>query len=147
MLQIFLAVAVLVYSVVIGTSKYDLRSDALNKCGTDIKQLIRRLRNEIFLKENNNPLDLNNYHTEYDRILTKSENHARVDYLYAVLESKPYFKITGFKRAYGYFKVYLLLFLPYIIPTLMMLFEILFILDILGITACFTHIFGNVRSL
>lgn len=41
MMQIFLGVSVLVYSVVIGTARYEIRSTQLNECGDKIKELIR----------------------------------------------------------------------------------------------------------
>ncbi|WP_256383185.1 SLATT domain-containing protein [Photobacterium toruni] len=146
MLQIFLAVAVLVYSVVIGTSKYDLRSTALDKCGVGIKELIRKLRHDISESTNNGiSIDLKRYHSDYHKISTETENHIRVDYLLAVLESRSDFDITGVKRLYLYIKAYTMYLFPYIIPTSMMIFEVLFILDILGVTNCFTSIFGIER--
>lgn len=42
--QIFLATSLLVYSVVIGTARYELRGEQLNDCGDKIKELIRELR-------------------------------------------------------------------------------------------------------
>ncbi|WP_038179833.1 SLATT domain-containing protein [Vibrio rhizosphaerae] len=147
MLQIFLAVAVLVYSVVIGTSKHDLRSAALDRCGVGIKELIRKLRNEISeSKVSGVSIDLEKYHADYHEISTEPENHVRVDYLFAVLESRSDFDITGVKRLYLLGKAYLMYSIPYVIPTAMMLFEVLFILDVLGVTNCFTDIFGIAKS-
>lgn len=147
MLQIFLAVAVLVYSVVIGTSKYDLRAEALDRCGVGIKELIRKLRNEISeSKANGVSIDMEKYHSKYHEISSEPENHVRVDYLFAVLESSVDFNITGFKRLYLNVKAYFMYSVPYIIPTSMMLFEVLFILDILGVTSCFTEIFGASKT-
>ena len=143
MLQIFLAVAVLVYSVVIGTSKHDLRSAALDRCGVGIKELIRKLRNDISeYKANGVSVDLERYHTDYHEISKEPENHVRVDYLFAVLESRSDFNITGIKRLFLHLKAYLMYVIPYVIPTTMMVFEVLFILDILGVTNCFTSVFG-----
>ncbi|MBB1489857.1 hypothetical protein, partial [Oceanospirillum sediminis] len=45
--QIFLAVSVLVYSVVILKSKYDVRSSNINACGDKIKFLARELEYEL----------------------------------------------------------------------------------------------------
>lgn len=144
MLQIFLAVAVLVYSVIIGTSKYELRASELDQCGVDIKVLIRRLRHDICeSKSGSLILDLEKYHKEYHVISAESENHSRLDYLQAILETRSDFNITGIKRAYLYIKMYLTRVTIYIIPTMMMLFEILFILDIIGVTECFSSILGK----
>ena len=43
-IQIFLAVAILVYSIITGTARFELRSEQLNDCGDKIKSLIRELR-------------------------------------------------------------------------------------------------------
>lgn len=144
MLQIFLAVAVLVYSVIIGTSKYELRASKLDQCGVDIKVLIRRLRHDICTaKANNLPLDLEKYHEKYHVISAESENHSRLDYLQAILETRSDFNITGVKRAYLYLKMNIIRATTYFIPTVMMLFEILFILDITRVTECFSSILGK----
>lgn len=144
MLQIFLAVAVLVYSVIIGTSKYELRSSKLDQCGVDIKVLIRRLRHDICeSKTGNVTLDLEKYHKKYHVISAESENHSRLDYLQAILETRSDFNITGVKRAYLYLKMNFIRATIYIIPTMMMLFEILFILDIVGVTECFSSVLGK----
>jgi hypothetical protein len=45
-MQIFLAVSVLVYSIIIGTGRYELRSEQLHDCGGKIKQLIREFQRE-----------------------------------------------------------------------------------------------------
>jgi len=42
-MSIFLAVAVLVYSVVIGTARYEARADKLTQCGDNLKDLSREL--------------------------------------------------------------------------------------------------------
>ena len=46
MMQIFLGVAVLVYSVVIGTARYDMRSSQLTECGDKLKELVRSLEKD-----------------------------------------------------------------------------------------------------
>ena len=43
MMQIFLAVSVLVYSVVIGTARYEVRAETLTECGDKLKELIRAI--------------------------------------------------------------------------------------------------------
>ena len=142
MLQIFLAVAVLVYSVVNATAKYDSRATVLDNCGVQIKELIRKLRLEI--SESNKSgvsVDLEGYHKNYHVISTEPENHNRGDYIFATLESRSDFRITGMPRLISYCKAYAICLVPYIIPTLMMLFEILIITDILRITCIFKSVF------
>ncbi|WP_444911078.1 SLATT domain-containing protein [Microbulbifer sp. PAAF003] len=144
MLQIFLAVAVLVYSVVNATSKYHTRSSKLDDCGIKIKELIRKLRVDIAkeTKEGTN-IDLDNYHQEYHLISSEPENHRRVDYILATLESKEDFDISGIPRSLLYTKAFILYSIPYILPTMMMAFEIAIISDILGVTDVLKDTFGN----
>lgn len=47
MMSIFLAVSVLVYSVVIGTAKYEVRAEGLTQCGDKLKELNRELNRLI----------------------------------------------------------------------------------------------------
>lgn len=143
MLQIFLAVAVLVYSVVNATAKYDIRAQALDDCGVSIKKLIRELRSEISeAKESGVSINLDEYHEKYHSTSSKSENHNRVDHLFAVLGTPNDFDITGGKRLFLYIASYIRYLSPYLIPTTMMLFEVLFILDMLKITCFFKGIFS-----
>ncbi|ASA58325.1 hypothetical protein BSQ33_20080 [Vibrio gazogenes] len=143
MLQIFLAVAVLVYSVVNATAKYDLRAQSLDNCGISIKKLIRKLRNEISeSKDSGVSLNLEEYHEIYHVISSEPENHTRVDHLFAVLDTPSDFDITGVKRLFIYIKSYSMYLASYVIPTSMMFFEILFILDMLKITTCFSDVFS-----
>ncbi|MGE6246869.1 SLATT domain-containing protein [Psychrobacter proteolyticus] len=142
MLQIFLAVAVLVYSVVNATAKYDLRAQALDDCGISIKRLVRKLRTAISQYEANNQIiNLEKYHEKYHIIASEPENHTGVDYILAVLDTPSDFNITGLKRFLLYIRAYFTYSLPYIIPTSMMTFEVLFILDMLKITIFFENVF------
>lgn len=142
-IQIFLAVSVLVYSVVIATSKYELRASLLDECGVKIKELIRRLRAEIFEPEPEGAVvDLNKYHKMYNKVTCSCENHKRVDYLFATLESRSDFNITGVVRLWKLVKGYAIRFFPYIIPTFLIACEVLFISDIMGITSIFTEYFN-----
>ncbi|EOG5375748.1 SLATT domain-containing protein [Cronobacter turicensis] len=142
-IQIFLAVSVLVYSVVIATSKYELRASLLDECGVKIKELIRRLRVDIFEPDTErDTVDLNKYHKMYNKVTCSCENHKRVDYLFATLESPSDFNITGIVRLWKFVKGYAIGFLPYIIPTFLIVCEVLFISDIIGMTRIFTTYFN-----
>ena len=142
-IQIFLAVSVLVYSIVIATSKYELRASLLDECGVKIKELIRRLRVDIFEpKDENAVVDLNKYHKMYSKVTCSCENHKRVDYLFATLESRSDFNITGVVRLWKYIKGYVIRSYPYIIPTFLIICEMLFISDIVGMTSVFTGYFN-----
>jgi hypothetical protein len=146
MVQIFLAVSVLVYSIVNATAKYDVRSATLDNCGVKIKVLIRRLRDDIHKSKHSNPktqVNLDTYHQEYDTTIRESENHNRSDYIFAQLESTSDYFISGVPRLLLQLKGWIIFILPYLIPSIMMSFELVFILDILKITNIFTPILGN----
>lgn len=138
MLQIFLAVAVLVYSVVNATAKYDSRSTTLDNCGVQLKELIRTLRLDISeSKASGVSINLEKYHSKYHVISLEPENHNRGDYILATLESPHDFRISGIPRLLSYAKSLLFHAVPTVIPTSMIIFEILVITDILGITEVF----------
>jgi hypothetical protein len=147
MLQIFLAVAVLVYSVVNATAKYDLRASSLDTCGVKIKERIRQLRHEISESEKSGvSIDLEKHHSEYHIIATEPENHGRSDYIFAILESRQDFTITGLARIYKYLYAIVMHVLPYVIPTVMIFFELLIISDIIGITSMFCGVLADAKS-
>jgi len=143
-LQIFLAVAVLVYSVVNATAKYDARAATLDACGVKIKELIRKLRYEISESEKSGvSINLEEYHQEYHVISSEPENHHRVDFIFATLESRQDFNISGIPRLINHLKARFFYLIPYIIPTSMMVFEFIVITDILGVTDVFSNVFGK----
>ena len=139
-IQIFFAVSILVYSVVIGTARYDVRSEQLNDCGDKIKDLIRELRREKESNENKqlNEEQLCNLQARYSAIVTDVENHTRNDYRLTLLLTDDMFKITGIKWLWMWFLSFVFYFLPHIPSVLLLFTEGLFISDIFGITNFFT---------
>lgn len=135
-IQIFLAVSILVYSVVIGTARYDLRSEQLNDCGNNIKELIRELRREKEAAGGQVSKEkLAELQVRYSSITTDVENHTRNDYRLTVLQLSEMFKVTGFVRV-GMWGVYWIAFVFQFLPSLMLLAIVLgFILEVFGITA------------
>ena len=147
MLQIFLAVAVLVYSVIIATARYETRSEALNECGVKIKDLIRNFRREESESKVSGTLfDLAKYNQRYDDVSTDAENHTRVDFTLAALEMKSDYNYTGLIRFYMYAKAGLLYTIPYIGPILLLSIEVCFVTDIVGATHVFTPYFQPASS-
>ncbi len=139
MLQIFLAVAVLVYSVINATARYETRSEALNECGDKIKDLIRNLRREVAEGHASGvSANLAEYTKRYDAVSTDAENHSRVDFILASLEMSGDYKYTGLIRLFMYFKAGFLYFIPYVVPVIMLLAEVVFVTDMLGATEVFT---------
>ncbi|MNJ37125.1 hypothetical protein D3C77_319330 [compost metagenome] len=147
MLQIFIAVAVLVYSVINSTARYDIRSQALNECGDKIKELIRSLRTDIKNSKNSNAqITLEKYHNLYNAISTDSENHTRVDYTLAALEMKDDYCITGLSRIYQRLRALVFYAIPYLVPSALIIIQTLFILDMLAVTSTFTPLFKSVEA-
>lgn len=139
MLQIFLAVAVLVYSVINATARYETRSEALNECGDKIKDLIRNLRREVSEgKTSGVNVDLAKYNQRYDDVSTDAENHGRVDFMLASLEMRSDYKYTGLIRLAMHLRAGLLYLVPYAVPFLLVFGELVFVTDMLGATAVFT---------
>jgi hypothetical protein len=140
MLQIFLAVAVLVYSVINGTAKYEVRSEKLNECGDRIKELMRELRVEISESKGGKAVDMRRYDQRYYDVSTDSENHTRSDHSLTVIRTPEYYTITGIPYLAESCKAYIPNLIPYIAPILLIIIEVIFITDMLGITDFLPHI-------
>ncbi|WP_226456143.1 MULTISPECIES: SLATT domain-containing protein [Pseudomonas] len=134
MMQIFLAVAVLVFSVVIGTAKYELRSELLTECGNRLKELIREMNRFKGTAEGNDPAELERLEREYSRITTDVENHARVDYRRTWLDMRNDYFLTGIPRLRFLTATYWYSFYPYLMPLILMAMEVMFVTDMLGVT-------------
>lgn len=140
MMQIFLAVAVLVYSTIIGTEKYELRSEALNTCGDELKKLIRSI-GELCQEETQNNNKLEEFRKEYSSITAKTENHLKCDYKLSMLEMKNDYIYTGIPRLSLAVSAYIRAYSPLILPMIFIVSETVFITDMIGITECLPKIF------
>lgn len=139
MMQIFLAVAVLVYSVVIGTARYDMRAEQLTECGDKLKELIRTIDKERLTTDGSIDADkLGQFQKNYSDIVTDTENHIRNDYRFASLEMVNDYFITGLPRLYLHSIANAVRFIPYLLPILLMLVEVIFITDMMGGTDILT---------
>jgi len=86
MMQVFLGVAVLVYSLIISTARYEVRALQLAQCADKIKELIRDLKTERSKNGGTLPTQsLVDAQKRYSEILTSSENHEGNDYRLAML--------------------------------------------------------------
>ncbi len=141
-IQIFLAVSILVYSVVIGTARYDLRSEQLNDCGDSIKELIRELRREKEAAGGQVSMErLAVIQARYSSITTDVENHTRNDYRLTVLQLPEMFKVTGLART-SMWGVYWAAYVAQFFPSLMLLTIVVgFILEVFGITTGLSQLF------
>jgi hypothetical protein len=139
MMQIFLAVAVLVYSVVIGTARYDMRAEQLTECGDKLKELIRSLDKEREAGAGIiTPEKLAEFQKHYSDIVTDVENHERNDYRFATLEMVNDYFLTGFPRLKLYSEAQIARAFSYVLPALLMLMEVVFISDMIGATEIMT---------
>lgn len=86
MMQVFLSVAVLVYSLIIGTARYDTRALQFSQCADKIKDLIRNIKNERTINGGAVPIAiLSDIQRRYSEVLTSSENHEGIDYIHSML--------------------------------------------------------------
>lgn len=143
MMQIFLAVAVLVYSVVIGTARYEYRAENLTECGDKLKELIRSLDKDRETKGTFSNDDLAKVQERYSDIATDTENHTRSDYRLAMLEMDNDYFITGVPRLFEYLFAYADRFTAYVVPILMIAFEVVFITDMIGVTNALAPYFNG----
>lgn len=137
-MQLFLAVSVLVYSVIQGTARYDLRSEQFNECGDNLKELIREFGREkeaVQGKLSNEQLE--HFQQRYSDITTEVENHTRGDYRLVTLDMKKDYRITGIPRVLEWLLARGEQLIPYIFSLSLLVVESLFITDILGVTKVF----------
>lgn len=139
MMLIFLGVAVLVYSVVIGTARYDMRAEQLTECGDKLKELIRSLDNDREASGARLSKDtLAEFQQHYSEIVTDVENHNRNDYRFASLEMVNDYFLTGLPRLKLYLEAQIIRALGFTLPVLLMIMEIIFITDMMGATEILT---------
>lgn len=139
MMQIFLGVAVLVYSVVIGTARYDTRATQLTECGDKLKELIRELDKEREAGGGSiPPAKLADFQKRYSDIVTDVENHERNDYRFATLEMVNDYFISGIPRMKLYFEAHAVRAFDFLIPLLLIVLEIIFITDMIGASEILT---------
>jgi hypothetical protein len=143
--SIFLAVAVLVYSVVIGTARYELRAENLTECGDKLKDLNRSISKETTDAHDKIKI-LDKYQERYSDIVTDTENHSRRDYILATLEMRRDYSITGLSRARLHITSILATLLPYLLPVAMLSLETIFISDMIGITKILSPYFVSIHT-
>ncbi|MBS1197459.1 MAG: hypothetical protein H6R18_1244 [Proteobacteria bacterium] len=134
MMQIFLAVSVLVYSIVMAKAGLDVRAEQLNECGDRLKDLARKLDREIAHNGQNIAQVLENYNERYSDITTDTEGHSRLDYLFAKLDMPNDYPIRGLRWIWFHLLTYLGILVELLLPAAMIGLEILFISDMLGIS-------------
>lgn len=143
-MQIFLGVSVMVYSLVISTARYDLRAAQLTECGDKLKELIREI--DRVREENNGivkPPDLERFQRTYSDIVTDVENHERNDYRFSMLEMTRDYHVSGLPRLKLYLEAHSARLIGFALPTFLMLIELIFISDMMGATTSLTPILNG----
>jgi hypothetical protein len=138
-MQIFLAVALLVYSTIIGTARYEIRSDQLNDCGDKIKDMIRQLRIAPEVADGEKDQTLASYQADYTKVIADVENHTRNDYRLAQIQLDDYYELSTECRVKLWVEYCLLNIIQYAPITLLFLIEIFFITDMFGATHILIH--------
>lgn len=140
--QIFLAVSVLVYSSVVGAANYQVRSKGFLECADKIKTLIDDFK---FDRVNGSDCDIRNYNSKYRNLLHGSENHEEIDYIYALNDYNSK-ENSRMNKKDGYRRVYLkvLHFLSmYGIAFILIIMEVIFVFDMLGISEIFKFLYSK----
>ncbi|MFU2048449.1 SLATT domain-containing protein [Avibacterium gallinarum] len=143
--QIFLAIVILVFSIQISNSSYDVKIKNLRVCGSNLRSLTKKLRileEELLDDKDRHDKDkhqeLRKLLDEYEAILKDSEPHQDIDFLVTECEKDSFGK--RIKKGY-HFKKYLSLHFIYIYLTLVVaFFELFLILDILGLVITLRNI-------
>ena len=143
MIQIFLAVSVLVLSVVFGSARYDVRATKLTDCGDRLKQIIRGIRRQRASGNSLSNETLIEYENQYADVVRDCENHVRSDYNLAILEMRHEFYWTGIPRMKLWLSARLGRITFYVIPLCLLCFELLFITDMIHVTHVFTEFFSK----
>lgn len=133
-LQIFLGVSVMVYSIVIGTSKHDLRYTKLTTCGDKIKELIRDLEKERDSHQIEKQ-ELSRFQEKYAKVVSESENHERNDYRIATLEMPNDYFITGLPRILRQTIAIGVTLYGHLVPIILISMEIILISDMLKLSS------------
>lgn len=88
MLQLFLSFFILTYSIIISSAQYELRAEKLNLCGHELKKLSRELDNEMQKFSGLSNDIYTNFENRYSNIIASSEDHNKVDYIFAKFDMK-----------------------------------------------------------
>ncbi|MEQ4624728.1 SLATT domain-containing protein [Providencia manganoxydans] len=147
-LQIFFAVAILVYSVLISTAQYSIRAKEMTACADLIKDLSRELKDYIASSNEKSSTtkitkdELEKFNKRYRECLRNSENHSDHDYYFVknTLEMKDVEKkpLSWWRKNFWHrlIRVWLRFTVSkqYIFPSLLAIFVFIVISDVLGYT-------------
>lgn len=141
-MQIFFAVCVLVYSVIISKAGYGVRAEKLSRCADTLKSLARDLEMEIKNKSITDQA-LKVYGEKYSIIVSTSETHDDNDYLISRLHMARDYEVKGLDRTYYKIKSNTILYSMYLTPALVIALEFFFLTDFIGMTDIYPRIFHS----
>lgn len=147
-LQVFFAVAVLIYSVNSNAAQYEARARSLKESARKLEELSRKLKIDLaYVQDNNGALDLQLFNKMYSEILNTSEDHSRGDFAYATLQTPEMLNESGLRRQWLITKLSIKVrygvIENYIFSVLLILAVIVVILDMLSVTHVLTRIFNS----
>jgi SMODS and SLOG-associating 2TM effector domain family 5 len=137
MVEIFLAVSVLVYSVIIATARFEVRAAKMTECGDRLKQLIRSMDKDrpaggAFPQDK-----LADLQQRYSDVVADCENHNRSDYHLATLEMRDEFFVSGLPRLLTWSSAKASNLFSFFVPLMMLTIELMFITDMIGASDVF----------
>ncbi|MEJ5034266.1 SLATT domain-containing protein [Acinetobacter sp. MYb177] len=138
-IQIFLAVAVLVYSVIIGTAKYETRCENLNDCGDKVKDLIRELKREAAGGEAPKEV-VEDIQRRYAIIVADVENHQRCDFSLTIIRYRDLYQISILCWLKLRIYIFFILIMNYFPVVILIALELFIITDMFKITSYFAFL-------
>jgi hypothetical protein len=94
-IQVFLAVVVLVFSLLLSMDNYSIRADKMHQCGVELSVLARKME-PIIRTDNPYGPEYNRLLQEYDQILRRYENHEEIDHkMYRLRNRDKYYPNPG----------------------------------------------------
>lgn len=109
--QSFLAITILVISVILSKSNYLSRAERFHNCGLELMELALRL--ERIEKADGTIQKYNAFAAEYAEILKRYENHANIDFMFMKLQKPQHYTLPFWYPPFVHVR-YFLQFLPYI---------------------------------
>lgn len=89
-IQVVLAIVILVISVLLNMAGFSVRAEKMHQCAMLVNNLARKTHRHI--NDQSNPEIYDELIREYDDVLQRFENHARIDYLYAKKHLSSHYK-------------------------------------------------------
>ena len=133
MMQIFLAVAVLVYSIVMAKENLEVRSLKFHECAERLQDIARIMEHEIVHHRDIERIS-KEYNDQYSDLMAGMENHTRLDWRFVKAQRSDLYPIPGWHRTFLLVTAYLGSFGGLLLPLVMLVFECVFVTDMLGLT-------------